>query len=60
MSTKQLEHVRDQALSVRLTLALGGIPTLRLMVASDVVAQRKPRDLEASRREVAAIFGERR
>jgi hypothetical protein len=56
MSTREQEHVRDVDLRRRLTLALGGVPTLRLVLAGERPEPRSPRNLEASRAALDSIF----
>jgi hypothetical protein len=56
MSNKQIEHVRNVDLARRVKLAMGGVPTLRLVTADERPDPREAR-LAASRLELARIFG---
>jgi len=57
---KQAETVRNIDLARRLTLAMGGIPTLRLALAGESPERRPARNLDASRAELKRIYGVRR
>lgn len=60
MSAKQMEHVRNVDLARRLKLAMGGIPTLTLVVRGErpeLEAPRARRSAEEIRAELERVYG---